>query len=465
MSGSYFHWKTGLPLAGVIGLAMILGLLQGCAGKPEPAALPDHIPAAWTFSSAALPMTRGLLDLFDDPGLRQMVDQALKNNPDLKAAALRVEAERQRQGARNFDSWPTASATVTRTRDNQGFNPLTGDRTLATRYRAGLDISWEIDVWGRLADRRGAELARLDIQRLDMESAYDSLAARVIQGALDMAGTRETCRLTRNHVSMLEKIEAAAAGRYRDGVGRISDLAAARSRTRVARARLCRLEESHRSLSRHLTVLMGQIPDPEAVEQIHLTRICLPVFSAPARALSGRPDIRAALRQIDANRLAALAADKAMLPALTLGGGLEKQGKTVSLLRGSDLLWRLVGSLAQPVFQGTRLIREARAVRLEADASVWDLKNTVLSALREVEDRAGLEADRHARQTHLDHALSQAETVARDYTARFKKGLVSLVDLLSVMEQQIDIQTQRSSVRTRRMTNRVDLALALGAGR
>lgn len=441
-------------------------LLNGCFWKPKGSSLPQNLPPQWSFvpKISGLPVTRSLLDLFDNPELEKMVNQALDQNHNLKATALRFRASEITFETSRYNTLPTARVSFLKSRDNHGFHRLTGEREKQNHHRASLNIDWELDIWGKLADQRNAESVQSEIKRLEYRGAYDSLAARVIQTCLNIAGTQRLLQVQKTHVANLEKIEQSISRRYYQGIGSIKDLSAARTRTWTGKALISEVEENLNESRRMLGVYMGQYPDSIALFSKPVPTVELPVFSAPAEVLLNRPDIQKALLNIKAEQLEALAAKKEMLPSFNLTADWGKKGSTVSNLLNGDALWRLVGSVVQPVFQGKRLINRTKAVELAADASVSDMMQAVVSALKEVEDRLGMEFDLNRQESFLKEALSEAEMARADYRQRYRNGLVSLIDLLVTIEQETQIKTKLIQTQTRRLSNRVDLALAAGIG-
>ncbi len=162
----------------VLGLGIFIAALwlSGCtpALSRAPAAFPDNIPDTFGTSVGAdtLPIASRLLELIDSPALHDLVAEALENNPDIKAAAFRLQSEKYLLSGPRSQRMPRVDAGFSRAKNNREYN--------TTSHKITANVSWEIDLWGRLADQyRAADQAVLAREQ-DLLKARDLLAARVI---------------------------------------------------------------------------------------------------------------------------------------------------------------------------------------------------------------------------------------------------------------------------------------------
>jgi len=438
----------------------------GCFPKSVKQELPKNIPKEWSFSPklSDLPVTASLLDLLDDPKLKSLVKKALENNHDLKATALRLKGSQYLLLQTQSRRLPSVNGNFTRSRDNQSMDTLTGRTVKKNHYRASVNVSWELDIWGKLTDEHHAKLTRHEVKKFDYIYAYDSLAARVIQSWISISGAKETLDIQYERVRLLETIEKIILRRYTEGLGTLDELFTARSRSNVAKADISRLNETYRRNIRSLKLLQGNYPVSNELSEYRLPEIALPPFVSPMEVLLRRPDIQAALANVESEKLAAVAAQKNRLPSFSLSYESAKKSNSLSSLRGSDVLWNLIGSITQPLFEGNRLVSEARAAELSADASLETLIESLLTAVKEVEDRTGIEIDLLNQETLMKTALEEAGKSTSFYRNRYQNGLESLINLLTAVEQEMAVKERLTDIRSQRMINRIDLALALGMG-
>ena len=452
----------------LLGLAIIIPALwlQGCAStfSKAPAVLPRDIPGTFGTSSGpdALPITAGLLDIIDSNKLRSLVDEALENNPDIKAAAFRLGSARYLLSGPASQRLPKISAGFSSGKSNQEYNYTTFERDTQTSHKITANVSWEIDLWGRLADQYQAASQEVQAKEQDFQKARDLLAARVIQAWIRQVSARRAKAIETQRISVLQQIEDILIHRYQDGIGSLDEYAAARTRTQVAKADLSAREADLANSIRCLEVLLGRYPQGQLSRGRDWPALALPALDTPAAVLLNRPDIRAGLARVDAARHQARAADKARLPGVTLSGELFRSGTRLSDIGSATTYWGLLGSVFQPLFEGGRLRDEVRAGHLEADAAIQDLHAIVLQAFAEIENALTLEKELANQTKALEIASIESENSSRYFVDRYRQGLDNIQTLLIAKEQEITVKLQLNQARADRLSNRVDLAIAIG---
>lgn len=449
-------------------LCLLTGLLAGCAPTgPGPAVeLPGDLPERWAakVTVSELPITAGLLSLIEEPSLHSLVEEALANNPDLKATALRLRAQQLRLSETRSRLLPRLNGEFAKGRGNQAVNAQTGERQTSDSHRLGLGISWEIDLWGRLAHEHRAARQMTLARELDYRQARDALAARVIQAWIEQLVSRRALAIEADRLAVLQHIETVLIDRYRDGIGSLDGYSTASSRTQIARADASAQQDAWRQAVRKLEVLAGRIPEGKLTLDGPLPAMALPPVDAPAVVLQQRPDIRSALARLAAARHRTQAAGKAMLPRLDLTGQLFRSGVRLADIGSASSSWGILGTLLQPLFEGGRLLNEAKAQQSEAEAALLDLHTVVLRALKEVEDALDRDRDLAAQAASLELAYSQSQKSSRYFFERYRQGLDNIQTLLIAQEQEMLVKLRLNRVRADRLSNRVDLALAVGIG-
>ncbi len=438
--------------------------LNGCAGRIPAPVLPEDIPAQWAGQETApiLPITNGLLDLVPDPVIGELVQEALDNNPDLKVTALRLKASRLLLTDTRARRWPSIEAGLSKTHDNRKIDPYSGRRSSHRSHQAGFDITWELDIWGRLAAEHAAARSNHQARAETYQSARDALGARVVQIWCTAVGSRQALQAEEDRLANLQAIEATLIRRYEQGLGSLDELSTARARTRVALSDLSARRDDHQRQLRRMEVLLGRYPQARWTAATRLPVIESPPAAVPVRVLASRPDVRAALNRLDAAGQAAIAAQKALLPEIRLSARAFRIGSSPGDLSGATTLWQIVGGLTQPLFQGGRLRDAAAARHLDARAAVAELHRTILTAVNEVEDRFGREYHLALQENTLNAAMSDAAQSRRYFERRYRAGLDTILNLLIAREQETGITLRLIDVRVSRLSNRIDLALAMG---
>ena len=455
-----------------LGLWLIIPILwlSGCTQivARSPATLPVGIPESFgtsfdSFDVAVddLPMASRLLERIDSPQLHALVAEALENNPDLKATALRLQSARYLLSGHRSQRLPKIDAGFSSARNNHAYNEDTMTRETRTTHKIAANVSWEIDLWGRLADEYQAASQEVSAKAQDQIKARDALAARVIQAWIRQKAARRAKAIEIQRLCVLQQIEDILIHRYRDGIGSLDEYAAARTRTHQGQADLSVQQADLDQSVRTLEVLLGRYPQGQLSCGRDWPALTLPALDTPAAVLLNRPDIRAGLARVEAAQNQSHAADKAMLPGLSLSAELFRSGIRLSDISSATTYWGLLGSVFQPVFQGGRLRDDARAMHAQADAAIQDLYTIVLQALAEIENTLTLEKELAVQAKVLKSAVKESENSSRYFADRYRQGLDNIQTLLIAKAQEIAVKLRLNQTQADRLHNRVNMAVAL----
>ena len=455
-----------LPLVCFLVSAMVL--TAGCAVSRDikPVELPTDLPLAWTYDMTveALPITRDLLALIEDDSLRQLVNEAINNNPNLSATALRLKAAGYFLSGPRSQRLPKMNAGYTKGRGNLATDVLSGDQKTADSHRFSFGISWEVDLWGRLADEYAASESTVRAQEYDYLHARDALAVRVIQTWIDQVAIRRSMTIEQERIAILKRIEQFLIERYASGIGNWNELSAAKSRTEIANADLSELRAAWNRSIRRLEVLLGRFPRGELLVGDQLPTFAAIPIGPPAAMLLNRPDIQAGIAHTEAARRTASAAKKAILPELRISGQIFRSSAQLGSIGGATTCWEILGGIFQPLFEGGRIINEAKGRHNEAKAALLELHHVVLAALMEVEDALDLDRELALQAQALEMGQSASIKSSRYFNERYLQGLDSIQSPLIANEQEMAIRLRLNQVTAARLSNRIDLSLALGVG-
>ena len=461
--------NTRLALLAVMFFCTCAFCISGCTAfrKPVPAKLPENMPLSWTadVDIEKLPITASLVDLIGEQRvLRQLVDEAPKNNPNLNATALRLKSAGYMLTGSRSKLLPQVNAEFSKGRDNQQIDTETGKQKTSDSNRLSLGVSWELDIWGRLANEHKASQQTVLAQAYDYLHIRDALVVRVIQAWIEQIAIRRSLDIEKERVAVLQIIETVLIERYKSGIGNLDELSVAKSRKEIAKADLSARNAALLRSIRKLEVLLGRYPKGDVVSGIDLPEVKSPPVYIPSTVLLNRPDIQAALARVESASNTSRAADKAILPELRISGQVFRQATNLNNLGETTSYWSLLGSLFQPLFEGGRIVSESKAMRVEAEASLMDLCGVVLQALKEVEDAFDTERDLAVQSLALEIAVTESETSSHYYEDRYQQGLDTIQSLLIAREQEMSVRIRLNEVVAERWSNRIDLALALGVG-
>lgn len=447
--------STPRPLAEEAAEARVPGLEESGAGEEE---APDY-DGAWARD-------------FGDERLTALIETTLAENPDAAAAAARLRAAAATSRIVGADRLPQVSAEAGASRGrtvNKIDFPGVGE-TLQTRtdnrFELGLRLSWEVDLWGRLADARQAALFDEQAAAARFAGTRLALGASVARAWFQATARALQAELAAKQLEVAEKSLRATEDRVNRGLLGSLELSLARSQVEAARASLESAVREQRNAVRLVQALAGGYPDGDFTTAGNLPELSTPPPpNIPSLVLERRPDLRAAAAEISAADSRVSEAEKSLIPSLSLSGAYGTASDELSDLLDSDFtVWNLAGSLLQPIFQGGRL--RARVEQQEAllAASIADFESALLTAFREVED--ALDSDAYLREAarsayqSADHAR-KAAAVGFD---RYERGLIDLLDLLDLQDRAFQAYARAIDLRLAALTNRIDLYAALGGG-
>jgi NodT family efflux transporter outer membrane factor (OMF) lipoprotein len=422
--------------------------------------------------------------IFEDPALSALEAEALKSAPDAKTAYSRlVEAGAVRASA-VAQTFPTGSVSGNASKEHEvnlgsGANslfPVGGDFISQT---ASLSVSWELDLFGRLAQKRRIANANLAATRFDVEGALASLAASVANDYFAATGLQIQILDARETVRIDTELARVAEAKADHGLGAASDADRVAGDLAQARAQLEDLQSQLHASRRQLLILIGR--GTAGVETIQLrdtTDEAPPVPAAvPGELLRRRPDVR----ESEANLRSETASDRlrhlalfptfTMLPALGLNrttqpsvGYIPPATLIPDQLTTSLGYWTLAGSVSQPILNIPQLLFDAKAEDARTEQAVITYEKTVQTAYGEAENAlVNLDAGRRA-----VNVLTVGEARAhRAYDAaqrRYSMGLDDLTTALSAEQAWRTTRAALTSERVQALQRAVTTYKALGGG-
>lgn len=438
------------------------------ADRLDPA-VSGQIPANWTAARIRVPegaATNWLSD-FDSTKLVELSQAAVTGNYDLAASAARIKSAVARARITGADRLPQFDADLNVSR-SQNLRGASFQTVRANNFSTGLNLRWEIDLWGRIANLRNADLAELEATEADYEAARLSLAATVtrttlaiVQSELQIEISRETLRSLRTNLEILDaKLEAG------DADDRTA-LEISLSRADVARARatIAQQQREADASRRTLETLLGDYPKGTVEGLSELPRLSRSVPAGlPSELLLRRPDLVAAERRVDAQLQEVAAARKALLPSIRItgGAGTNTTQDFTDLLDVRNLVWDIGAGLTQPVFEGGRILAEIDLSESRREEIAADYAETALNAFREVETALAAEEHFKNQEIALEEAAVEATRAVELSLSQYETGLVDIITLLESQRRAFDSRSALLNVQTQRIQNRIDLYLALG---
>lgn len=460
--------RAGLPVVRRAALGVAVASLLGCAGlAPQRSGTPPELPlpAAWLNAEAApsTPMARDWWRAFGDAQLDTLVSLALQANPDLHSAQASLRQARALVDVQAAGVLPQVNADATAQR-----NRARGSTSNA--FAAGLDASWEVDLFG--SQRAGIDAARADAlaSAATLADVQVSLAAEVALTYQQWAGTRARLAVARENLAIQLETLQITQWRTQAGLTTSLELEQARSAAEQTRAQIPALESTLAQSAHSLAILTGRPPAalpellgssatqaPAAPERIALT--------IPADTLRQRPDVRRAEAQLRAAAARAQQAQADRLPSLRLSGNVGLSALTLGSLGASGSgVAGLIAAIAMPVFDGGALRAKGQAQDAALDAARAGYQSAVLRALKDVEDALVALKSAQERRLTLQRAAESAGNAALIARQRYSSGLIDFQVVLDTQRTQLNAQDSLAAAQTDLGTAQVRLVKALGGG-
>ena len=472
-------------------------ILASCALKHPPFGadiMPEsaraQIPGRWAEPHRSGSVVPNWIRTLHDPELTALVADAVERNPDLKAAAARVEASRaavriaaaslypriamkglgERQGqhlsgdlGRDINP-PDFGSPGTENSGGAGLDTSMDDTSRRWVYGIAAGAAWEADVWGRIRSKKAAAKAESEALEADYEFARQSLAAAVarayfttIEASQQEANAQETLDLYQQYSNLIDV-------QKQHGFASDFDVSQIKSRTASAQEALYTAEQARSQTIRAIEVVTSRYPagrfdvrrsfpaQPKAVPA-----------GLPAQILERRPDLIASERRFAAAFHRVNEARTARLPRFVLsatsGLGTADLDSVGSL---SALLWTFAGGVTQPIFFGGELKAAQDLRTAEQKAAAASYVGTALRAFQNVEDALANDYYLRKREGALAGAVSSSGESVTLGGKQLEQGQIDMFTILRLSGENLAAKVQLTQIRASRLRERVNLYLALG---
>jgi outer membrane protein, multidrug efflux system len=453
---------------------VLLTLALSACASPRKAdlRLPEAFEAAQDEAAERAALDRWWL-AFGDAELTLLIEQALAANPDARAAAARLsEVKAQRVNAlAQFLPRGDATGSMRETKTDQLSGTqvnIPGFATSGTSENdaANFNVSWEVDLFGRVLAAKTAVDGDVAAARFALEGARASLAAQTADSyfqakglAIQLADAQATARIQRELYGVAETRAAAglAAATEPDRVA--GDLAQAEARAASLAAEL-------QAQRRALLILTGRVSEPTESLAVSptLAKPPKPPATLPSELLARRPDVREAEARIAASAGRGGIAVRALFPTFTLTPGLGWSRSVQPGFASESQSWTMGVAASQPVLSIPRLLADIKAQNARTEQAVLGYEKAVRTAFAEAEGAlVRLDADTRGAAMLRDGA-ERAERAYRASAARYANGLVDLQTALSAEQAWRATRSQLTSAEVQALRRTVQTYKALGGG-
>lgn len=446
--------------------------LASCAVGPDYERPEVEAPNAWRFADDDARDTANIRwwEQFDDPVLDELIDSALRENLDVRIAAARVEEFVGRLRSTRSGLFPQFGYDAQGSRERAteaGAVPLPpGVDPVSNSYSAIINMSWEIDLWGKL--RRASEASRADLLATEeaRRTVILSLVSAVANSYVTLRDLDMRLEIAERTLESREEMLNLFEKRFAGGVISELELSQVYSEYTQALAEVPARERDVAQLENAIAVLLGrnpgEIPRGKRIDELTLPPV--PV-ALPSQVLEQRPDIRQAEQNLVAANARIGVARARYFPTISLTGFFGSVSAALSDLFSSPAqVWNYGGSITGPIFTGGAIAGEVQQAEARQKQALLSYQQAIQSAFREVEDalighqkfREQLEAQRQR--------VEALQNYARLARLRYDNGYTSYIEVLDSERSLFSAELAYAQNQGAVYTALVDIYKAVGGG-
>ena len=456
----------------IVQVLMLSVSMAGCALGPDYQRPPLDLPPAQANLSGSIVSPSSWWTGFNDVTLNRVIDEALKNNHDLAIAAARVAEYEALRGIAAAEQTPSAYAAATHERNRNselGSRTGPGQPLQSTTNRVSLNISYEIDFWGKY--RRATDAARAEL--LAVESNRDalrlSLTAEVVRGYFNLVAVDARINALEHGIQRGEEALAMQKKRFDAGVTSEFDYQQRVAELDAGRVQLPPLQSQRGQQERALAVLLGRSPRALLAGKVErdaagaMVATATPPINISSERLLRRPDIVEAEQKLIAANARIGVARAAYFPSISLTGLLGGESSALgNLFSGPARIWNFAGNLTQPLWSAGRVQGQVDVANARNEQALAQYQRAIANAFREAQD--AIQAQSSARdvfeiETRRVASLDKSWTLAK---LRYEHGVASQLDVIDAERNLLLAELNRIEAERALRAAIADLYRALG---
>jgi multidrug efflux system outer membrane protein len=464
--------KRALVLVPALLVVAIAGCMTVGPDYKRPA---SELPEQWSGQAATEQVSATWWKAYGDPVLDRMIDDALMHNLDLRRAIAVVEEARAALGIADADRYPgvTGKAAASRNRASTesiaippGVNPKYND------FQATVNVSYEIDFWGKY--RRATEAARAELlgSEFNREAVRLTLTSDVAKGYFRLRALDAQIAITQRTISTRQASTALQRMRFESGFSSEFDLRQVEAEAAQAQALLPSLEQQASAQETALAVLTGRSPRALFTQPVErgaaIDALTVPPAvpaGLPSEILERRPDLRAAEQNLIAANARIGQARAAYYPSISLTGFFGGESTSLGdLFKATARVWQFGGSAAQTIFDAGRTTSQVRVSEARQQQALAQYQSSIQNAFKDAFD--ALVAQRKAREVVDAEQLriNAVQSSMKLAQLRYDNGVANLLDVLDAERSLLDAQLNQVDAQRAQLSATADLFKALGGG-
>lgn len=446
-------------------------LLTACAVGPDYQA-PQTAPASLAASaSAGYDRTRfetAWWRQFDDPTLSRLVQQALEGNRELRVAFARFKAARALRDDAANDQLPVVTARAGAEIGKAQQPGFSEQRVQVDRYDLGLDMAWELDLFGRIQRQIEASEAHSEAAEAELYQLQVSLIAELVDAYGNLRGAQLRERIARDNLHNQQESRALTAQLRDAGVGSELDVLRSDARLAATEASLPQLQAEEARARHRIATLLGQRPEqldadlsPQPLPAIAKA---LPVGD-PAELLRRRPDVRVVERRLAAATANVGVATADLFPRVSVAGFLGfTAGRGSQLGAAAANAWSVAPTISWAAFDLGSVRARLRGSEAEAEGALAQYEQQVLLALEETENAFSDYGKRQQRLVSLVRQAEASRAAAEQAAIRYREGAADFLVLLDAERERLAAEDAQAQAEIELYRGIVAIYKALGGG-
>jgi NodT family efflux transporter outer membrane factor (OMF) lipoprotein len=461
---------------------LLSAALTGCSFAPayrvpDSAPQPDgyHESAGWKTATPGDLGPRGAWwEVFDDAALGSLEQRATDANQSLKAGFARLAEARADTRVARADLFPSLSLSASATADRISQNSPTylssaqQGSTEGKDYVLQSDLSYEIDLWGRVRNQVAAARATQEAQAADLASLQLSVQAEVATDYYALRTYDAQQDILNHTVEDYGRTLALVQALFDGGAAALADLAQARAQLHTAETQAADVVLQRQQLEHAIALLLGENPSTFRVGKSPLPATADPPRldpGLPSTLLERRPDVAEAERRVAAANAQIGVARAAYFPQFSLAasGGFNSIS-AASLISAPSLFWSVGPQVSLPLFEGGRLHAQTDRAKAVYAEQVANYRSTVLGAFRDVEDNLVALRQLERESTTQGQAVEASSVALEKAQERYEAGLVTFLEVSTTETNALQAQLAQINIQNRRLMASVLLIKALGGG-
>lgn len=441
-------------------LFCIFGLMfAGCrVYEPTDTNAIADVPESFTQSGDEKQMEKWWLSL-NDTKLNELMEEAFESNFTIQAAYARLEQAREIAVKAGVDKLPEVnySASASRSKSKTG-----GNAQYSSSYSAGLTASYEIDLWKRIESYQKAAIIDAEATEQDLFTAKISLSASIAKAWYSLQNYILQTELLKKQIDINNQSLEVISMQFRQGKSNASDVLSQQRLVESAKARLIEADKNVATSQNQLAILLGRNPKNywQGLQPSMPEIKGLPQVGIPSELLARRPDVVSAMMEIEAADYRTAVAIANKYPTITISASLRGSDNKIEDVF-DDWLGSLAAGIAGPLFDAGNREAEIRRTKAVLDEAIAQYRQSILTALGEVEDAITTEIHQAQYLKSIDKQLSLANDIKDSVRRQYLKGQLGYIYILNAMETQQELEISQLNSRLALINARIDLCKSI----